>query len=143
MPQPKHILYADDDEDDHLFFKEAFNSLQRADYKLSFVSDGAEVLEFLQHKGKFADALPVDLLILDLNMPLLDGYGILKELISNPRIKNVPTYILSVSDKMEDEKRCKELGCAGFFTKPVNFKMLKTVIEKILSTYSAGAGSKS
>jgi len=133
MSLSKHILYADDDEDDHLFFKEAFDSLNPDGYTLSSVNDGAEVLDFLQQKGKFEHVRPADLLILDLNMPLIDGYGILKEMISNPKIKNIPVYILSVSDKPEDERRCKALGRAAFYTKPVNFKMLTELIKKILA----------
>jgi CheY-like chemotaxis protein len=139
MPLPKHILYADDDEDDHLFFREAFESLHNGDYELSSVYDGAQVIDFLQQKGKFANEKPADLLILDLNMPLVDGLGILKEMISNPKIKNIPVYILSVSDKAEDERKCKELGCTAFYTKPVNLKMLTDLIKKILAQHSANS----
>jgi two-component system response regulator len=136
--KPTHILYADDDEDDHLFFKESFDSLKLSNYKISSVYDGAEVLEFLLKKGKYAgkDIAPPDFLILDLNMPVLDGYAILKEMISNPKIKSIPVYVLSVSDKADDEQACKELGCAGFYTKPVNFKKLTEVIQSILEKFS-------
>ncbi len=137
MATSTHILYADDDDDDHIFFQEAFTSLKKSNYKISSVYNGAEVLDFLLKKGKYnIDKTPqADLLILDLNMPVLDGFAILKEIISNPKIKNLPVYVLSVSDKEHDRKACMDLGCAGFFTKPVNFGKLTDVLRIILKKY--------
>jgi CheY-like chemotaxis protein len=129
-----HILYADDDEDDHIFFREAFHALNVKGYEIVSVYDGAELLNFLRRKADHSNArhVAIDLLILDLNMPIIDGFGILKELKSNPKLPKIPVYILSVSDKEDEMKRCKELGCAEFYTKPVNFSKLQQVIRDIL-----------
>ncbi len=129
-----HILYADDDEDDHIFFREAFHALNANGYEIVSVYNGAELLNYLGGKGHFSDPghHKADLLILDLNMPIIDGFGILKEMRSNPNMPKIPVYVLSVSDKDDEMKRCKDLGCAEFYTKPVNFNKLQQVIRDIL-----------
>jgi len=130
-----HILYADDDEDDHIFFKEGLESLSEV-IKVSVTSayNGAEVLDFLLKKNRFkGDTSVADIIIVDLNMPVIDGYGLLAEMRNNRSLKPVPVYVLSVSDKEHDIKRCKELGSRGFYTKPVNFSKLTAVIKDILA----------
>jgi CheY-like chemotaxis protein len=134
MVKSLHILYADDDEDDHIFFKEGLTSLKEFNCYVTSAYNGAEVLDMLLKRNKFrnVDIIP-DLVVLDLNMPVIDGFGILKELRKNSRFVDLPVYILSVSDKEPDKERCRALGCTGFYTKPVNFNKLTSVIREILT----------
>jgi CheY-like chemotaxis protein len=131
--KPAHILYADDDEDDHIFFKEVVAALTDFPCKVTSTYNGAEMLDFLLKKNKFQkNTEKPDFVIMDLNMPILDGFDILKEMQENAAVPKLHVYVLSVSDKEHDKKKCEELGCAGFYTKPVNFSKLTSLIKEIL-----------
>ena len=139
MGQSIHILYADDDEDDHIFFKEGLATLKELTCRITSAYNGAEVLDILLKKNRYAnlDSQP-QLIIIDLNMPIIDGFSLLAEMRSTPELKDRPVYVLSVSDKDHDKKRCMDLGCSGFYTKPVNFSKLTALIKDILQKENLG-----
>jgi CheY-like chemotaxis protein len=121
-----YIVVADDDEDDHYLVRQAIGEITEAD--VTSVYDGRELLTLLTSDTH--DHHP-DFILLDLNMPLLDGFGVLGKIKNNEALKNSPIYILSTSRRDEDKKRSGELGAHGFYTKPILFHQLKEIIEEI------------
>lgn len=125
------ILIAEDDPDDRLLIKEAFEENKIAN-PLHFVGDGVELLEFLCHQGPFAefanDPLPA-LIILDLNMPRVDGREILEVLKSHHRFKTIPIVTMTTSNDEADMKNCYEHGANAYVIKPSNFEQLSKIIS--------------
>lgn len=126
------ILMADDDADDRMLVKEAFeeNNIQTT---LRFVEDGAELMDFLYHRGKFVShqAILPSLILLDLNMPKIDGREALRLIKSDPSLKRIPVVVLSTSSAEEDISKTYDLGVNSFITKPAKFKDLVTVTRQI------------
>lgn len=116
-----HILLADDDEDDRYLIQEAFRRQYPAS-RLSAVQDGEELLSFLGKQSPKTD-MP-DLILLDLNMPRLDGREVLKQLKGNPDWCHIPVVVLTTSDAQPDVQRSYTDGANSFITKPANFQGL-------------------
>ncbi len=132
-PLPINILMADDDEDDRLLTLDALKE-SRVLNNLYCVEDGVELLEYLRREGKFAD--PKDsprpsLILLDLNMPRMDGREALQEIKADPALRGIPVVILTTSKEEEDMLRGYDLGCASYITKPVNFEGLVDLMRTL------------
>lgn len=117
------ILVADDDEDDQMLTKEAFE--EKRDYlDIRFVNDGVELLEYLRCQNKFSgvgNAPKPALILLDLNMPRMDGKEALKEIKSDPVFRRIPVVALTTSKAEPDILKAYEMGVNSFITKPVTF----------------------
>jgi CheY-like chemotaxis protein len=127
------ILMADDDEDDRLMAKEAFEEAKLAN-ELRFVLDGEELMDYLNHQGKYsdpADAPRPGLILLDLNMPKKDGREALAEIKADPNLKQIPIVVLTTSKAEEDIYRTYDLGVNSFITKPVSFEGMVFVITTL------------
>ncbi len=130
------LLMAEDDPDDRLLIKEAWEENQFAN-ELHFVEDGEELMEYLQHRDKYAngvDALRPGLILLDLNMPKKDGREALKEIKTDPNLRQIPVVVFTTSSAEEDIVRSYDTGANSYITKPVTFKALIEVL-RILRTY--------
>jgi CheY-like chemotaxis protein len=129
------ILMADDDEEDRMLTKEALEQ-SRLVNDLRFVEDGQELLDYLRGKGQYSDSSKAPrpgLILLDLNMPRKDGREALKELKSDPNLKQIPVVVLTTSQADEDILKTYNLGVNSFITKPVSFEKLvetMTVLTK-------------
>jgi CheY-like chemotaxis protein len=123
MGQPIIILMADDDADDRMLTKDALEESRVAN-ELHFVEDGEELMDFLNRRGKHADAPKPGLILLDLNMPKKDGREALKELKEDPELKRIPVVVMTTSKAEEDVFRSYDLGASSFITKPVTFDRL-------------------
>lgn len=134
--KPITILMADDDADDRLMTKEAFEE-SRLVNDLRFVEDGVELLDYLNRRGKYIDPASSPrpgLILLDLNMPKKDGREALEEIKSDPRLKSIRVVILTTSKAEEDIYRTYDLSAASYITKPVTFSALAEVV-KVLGKY--------
>jgi len=121
--KPITILMADDDEDDRLLTQDALAE-SRVLNELHFVVDGVELLEYLERKGKFEDksiSPRPGLILLDLNMPRMDGREALQAIKAHPNLKGIPVVILTTSKQEEDMVKGYNLGPASYITKPVTF----------------------
>lgn len=98
---------------------------------LHVAMDGAEAMDFLHKKGKYADAPRPDLILLDLNLPKKDGRQVLAEIKSDDSLKRIPVVILTVSQAEEDIMRTYNLHANCFISKPVDFNQFLTVIRSI------------
>ena len=122
---PITILIADDDADDRMLIKDAFES-GKLNNKLEFVEDGEELLRFLRREGEYAsmqDHAYPGLILLDLNMPKMDGREALKELKADPGLQRIPVVVLTTSEAEEDIVRTYGLGVNSFITKPVTLSV--------------------
>ena len=117
------IVVADDDPDDRLLIEEAFEE-NRLKNNLVFVEDGEQLLDYLRGEGKYADQDdhdPVGIILLDLNMPRMDGREALAIIKSDPELRRIPVVVLTTSSAEEDILRTYDLGVNSFVTKPVTF----------------------
>ena len=131
--KPITILMADDDEDDRLLTQDALAE-SRVLNELHFVEDGVELLEYLERKGKFADkevSPRPGLILLDLNMPRMDGREALEAIKANPNLKGIPVVILTTSKQEEDMVKGYNLGAASYITKPVTFDGLVDLMKTL------------
>jgi len=130
------ILMADDDRDDCLLVKDAFKESRLAN-DLRFVEDGEELMDYLYHRGKYADiknSPRPGLILLDLNMPRKDGREALGEIKSVHDLRSIPIVVLTTSKQEEDILRSYDVGANSYITKPVTFKELVEVM-KFLGKY--------
>jgi|TARA_Y100001970_G_scaffold61257_1_gene78232 CheY-like chemotaxis protein len=124
---------ADDDEDDRLLALDALKE-GRVLNNLYCVEDGIELLEYLRREGKFADPATSprpSLILLDLNMPRMDGREALQHIKADPNLRSIPVVILTTSKEEEDMIRGYDLGAASYITKPVNFEGLVDLMRAI------------
>lgn len=127
------ILMADDDEDDRMLAREALAE-SRVLNDFHCVPDGVELLNYLRHQAPYTDEvrypLP-SLILLDLNMPRLDGKGALSQIKADPALRSIPVIILTTSKEEEDMLRAYDLGAASFITKPVTFDKLVELMKTL------------
>lgn len=126
------ILMADDDPDDRLLTRDAFleNKLQNT---LLFVNDGVELMDYLLQRGAYnsENAPRPGLILLDLNMPKMDGREALSEIKQHPDLKRIPVVILTTSKADEDILESYNLGVNSFICKPVSFNRLVEVTARL------------
>lgn len=129
-PRPFTVLMADDDEDDRLLARDAFEECD-ADVDLRFVEDGEELLDYLHGHGRFAGAPRPSLILLDLNMPRKDGREALAAIKSNPALRRIPVVVISTSKAEEDVARSYDLGVSSFISKPVTYESLLALVRTL------------
>ena len=128
--QPIVILLADDDEDDRLMTRQALERSRLAN-ELRTVADGEELLDFLYRRGKHVGAPRPGIILLDLNMPRMDGREALQAIKSDPTLSSIPGIVMTTSSAEEDVLRSYGLGANSFVTKPVGFEALVKVMGEL------------
>ncbi len=134
--KPITILVAEDDADDRMLLQDAFDE-SRLSNDLRFVEDGEQLLAYLNREGEYADAgrAPFPgMILLDLNMPKMDGREALKQIKANPAFQQIPVIVLTTSKAEEDIVRTYGLGVSSFIAKPVTFEGLVKVVQ-VLGAY--------
>ncbi|MEM1125154.1 MAG: response regulator [Bacteroidota bacterium] len=130
------ILLADDDPDDILLTIRALKQNRLAN-DIHTVSDGEELMDYLYHRGEYADPASSPrpgLILLDLNMPRKDGREALDEIKHDAVLRRIPVVVLTTSDAERDILRTYDLGVNAFVTKPVTFDGLAEAI-RVLSDF--------
>nr|WP_315150121.1 response regulator [uncultured Flavobacterium sp.] len=122
------ITLADDDEDDRLFFIDAFEEL-KINTIVNTLNNGRELLNFLNHPET---VLP-NIIFLDLNMPILNGIECLKEIKLNDRFKEIVVAIYSTSSSDQDIEDTFVLGANIYIKKPSSFDSLKKILAEIVT----------
>ncbi|MBN2383039.1 response regulator [bacterium] len=128
--QPIRILMVDDDSADVRLTREALKS-QKIHIVMHDVADGIEAMAFLRKEGEYADMVRPDLILLDLNMPRMDGREVLHELKNDPIFKRIPVIILTTSAGEEDILNAYDMNVNCYITKPVGWQQFKKVVELI------------
>lgn len=124
----KKVLLIDDDEDDQFFFKDAIKSLHP-----TLHCETAENGQIALEKLKETITLP-DVIFLDLNMPVMNGFDFLAEIKKENQLNKIPVGIFSTSNIISDKDLAKELGARFFLTKPNDFNILLQQLQQILSS---------
>jgi CheY-like chemotaxis protein len=133
---PIVILLADDDADDRMLAIDALTESRVAN-DLHCVENGEELLHYLHRTGKYQDPKTSPrpgLILLDLNMPKMDGREALRAIKDSPDLRQIPVVVLTTSKAEEDIYRTYDLGVNSFITKPVSFDGLVSVM-KVLGRY--------
>ena len=131
--KPMTLLMADDDEDDRIMIKDALKEAN-LNNPIEFVENGEELIGYLKQTGKYSDKKKSPrpgLILLDLHMPVKDGFEVLKEIKSDPDLHQIPIIILTTSKDEEDVAITYNLGANSFIIKPVSFKKLVEIVETI------------
>jgi len=124
------VLLVEDDPGDVLMTREAFEDYKVTN-KLHVVQDGADAMAFLRREGEYADVPRPDLVLLDLNLPRMDGREVLQAIKSDPTLASIPVVVLTTSEADEDVLRSYSLHANAYVTKPVDFERFIEVVRQI------------
>ena len=128
--KPIDVLLVEDDPGDVLMTREAF-----ADHKLKnvlhVVDNGVDAMSFLRNEGPYADAPRPDLVLLDLNLPRMDGREVLAAVKADEELCSIPVVVLTTSEAEEDVLRSYQLHANAYVTKPVDFGRFLEVVRQI------------
>jgi CheY-like chemotaxis protein len=127
MKKNCQILVVDDDPEDHLILLEYFREFGK-DEHVKFLENGQEALDFLE-SIEDDQALP-RLVVLDLNMPILNGTQTLYRLKQLRRFRNIPTIIFSTSDNENEKRKCMSFGAADYVVKPSTYEEGQQMVER-------------
>ena len=129
-PKPVRILLVEDDPGDVMITTEALEQTERL-HELHTVGDGEEALHFLRRQGIYRKAPRPDLVLLDLNLPRVDGREVLAQVKEDPDLRSIPVVILSTSEADEDILRSYQLHANAYVSKPVDFDSFLTTVRQI------------
>ena len=128
--KPIDILLAEDSQTDAELTMEALAS-GKIRNNVYHVWDGEEAMAFLRREGQFADAVRPDLVLLDLNMPKLDGRDVLKEMRADDSLKVIPVVVLTTSSQDKDILESYGLSANNYIVKPVDLTQFFSVIQNV------------
>jgi chemotaxis family two-component system response regulator Rcp1 len=117
---PLQVLLVEDNPADVLLTREAFSDSQTPIF-LHVASDGVEAMAFLRREGSYVDAPFPDLILLDLNLPRINGCEVLAHIKADDKLKNIPTLILTASEAEADVARSYQLHANCYLSKPAKF----------------------
>ena len=124
------IVIADDDYDDRMMFEDAF---RESDFQhpITFVENGEELLKHLHGAAPYQDRELPGLILLDLNMPRMDGRTALMHIKADAKLRRIPVIVLTTSNADDDIQRTYDLGVSAFIAKPSSFEGLKELVEAL------------
>jgi len=128
--RPIQILMVEDNPDDIELTVEALKDARVANH-LTVAQDGEEALSYLRCRGKYAQAVRPDLILLDLNMPRKNGRDVLRDIKNDPKLKRIPVVILTTSQAEDDILHTYDLHANCYITKPVDFNQFLKVVRSI------------
>ena len=127
-PQKNIVLYADDDPDDLMLVKDAFSKYSQ-NIEVITASDGAEALSYLKNLSSF-DTAPC-LIILDINMPRLNGKEALKDIRSMKRFEDIPVVLFTTSSQLTDKTFASNYN-AAFLKKPIDISQMEIITDQFI-----------
>jgi two-component system, chemotaxis family, response regulator Rcp1 len=130
MKQPVQILLVEDNEGDVILAKEALKESELLN-EISVAKDGQEAMDFLYKRGKFIDACTPDLVLLDINLPRIDGMEVLHLIKHDDRLRTIPVVMLTTSSSESDIQSSYYNYANCYITKPVDLEKFLTIVHKI------------
>lgn len=130
IEKPAELLLVEDNPGDVRLIEEALKE-SPLQINLHVAKDGTEAMAFLRRAGKHMEAPPVDLVLLDLNLPGKDGREILAEIKGDERLRRTPVIVLTTSEAKEDVLKAYELNANCYITKPLNLDEFVEVVRTI------------
>lgn len=128
--RPARVLVADDDEDHVYLMRLAFEQ-SRLRMDLQHVHDGVECMRYLRRESPFENAARPDLLLLDLNMPRMNGAEVMAAVLADERLRSLPVVVLSTSSELIDINRMYGLRCSSYMVKPVDFDKFVAMVRQL------------
>jgi two-component system, chemotaxis family, response regulator Rcp1 len=129
---PFEVLLVEDNPADVRLTQEAFRKSDRAT-RLHVASDGVEALAFLRREGKYGEALRPDLILLDLNLPLMDGREVLKHIKMDRSLRKIPTIVLTASELEDDVSICYNLEASCYLPKPKRLEAFDDLVLSVIA----------
>lgn len=123
------ILLVEDNEDDVELTREGFKRSKVA-VNLHHVENGQECMAFLRKEGNYVNVPTPDLILLDLNMPVMSGYEVLAQISADEKLNHLPVVILTTSSDERDILKMYKLRCSSYIVKPVDFTQFLRVIHE-------------
>ena len=130
MIKPLNILFVDDSRDDTFFAKVAF---EKAGFlaNIDAVVDGVEALAYIRNESQNDQALDIDMILLDLNMPRMDGKEFLQKIKSDDAHSHIPVIVMTTSDDDLDIEACYKLQASTYVVKPIDLKKFIDAVQRI------------
>jgi len=128
--RPAEILLVEDNDDDVFLTRMAFEQAKLI-VNLHHVDDGEKCMAFLRKQPPYADAPTPDLVLLDLNLPVMDGREVLAEIVKDEALKHLAVVVLTTSYEAEDIAAMYKLRCNSYITKPVDFEKFVDAVRKL------------
>ncbi|HTG45036.1 MAG TPA: response regulator [Verrucomicrobiae bacterium] len=126
--RPAEILLVEDNADDVELTREAFK-LSKLVVNLHHAKDGEQCMAFIRKQGQYTNAPTPDIILLDLNMPRMDGREVLAEISRDESLRHLPVVILTTSAKESEILKMYQLRCSSYIVKPVNLDQFVRVIQ--------------
>jgi two-component system response regulator len=124
------ILLVEDDPGDVELTREGL-AAGKLFVNLHTVDDGIKALRYLRHEEPYVDAVRPDIILLDLNLPRMDGRETLKEIKADERLRSIPVIVLTTSEADIDILKCYDLGASCYIAKPVGFEAFLKVVRSL------------
>jgi CheY-like chemotaxis protein len=131
--RPARVLLVEDSEGDVILTQKSFERAKPA-VDVAHVENGEECMKYLRQQGKYAGAPPPDLILLDINMPLMNGREVLVEMHNDAKLRQIAVVVLTTSSADRDVAEMYQLGCNSYIIKPVDYAQFQTIIQT-LTTY--------
>jgi CheY-like chemotaxis protein len=128
--KPANVLLVEDSEDDVELTLEALKD-SRVLMEVHVVADGMSAMAFLRREGEYTEKKRPDLILLDLNLPLMDGREVLKEIRADPNLTDIPVVVLTTSEDEGDILKVYKLHANCYISKPVDFLRFTEIIQQI------------
>lgn len=128
--RPVEILLVEDNPADIRLTQEGLKEARIAN-NLTAITDGDTALDFLHRRGAYADAIRPDLILLDLNLPGIDGRSVLAHVKEDPELKVIPVVVLTSSEAESDIAKSYEAHANCFISKPIDFNGFLHVVQSI------------
>jgi two-component system, chemotaxis family, response regulator Rcp1 len=127
---PIEVLLVEDSPGDVRLTQEAFRDANRS-VRLHVASDGVEAMAFLRHEGAYVNAPRPDLILLDLNLPKMDGREVLAQIKEDDSLRTIPTVVLTTSDAEADISKSYQLQANCYLNKPVELVAFEALVKSI------------
>jgi CheY-like chemotaxis protein len=128
--RPARILLVEDNED-HAFLTRESLQHERLRVELHHVTDGEKCMAFLRRQAPYESAPKIDLILLDLHMPRMDGFEVMEAIAGDERLRQTPVIVLTTSRDRSEVERMYKLRCNSFISKPVDFDGFSRAIRDV------------
>lgn len=129
MSNDCQIIVVDDDHEDHLILRDYFSDAGK-DHCVRFIDNGKKAIEYLE---QLDDKDLPRLIVLDLNMPILNGTQTLLKLKATSRLRDIPVIVFSTSENENEKRKCLSFGAIDYMVKPVGFEDGKMMVNRFMS----------
>jgi CheY-like chemotaxis protein len=135
--RPRHLLLV---EDNNAHARLVMMALAEHAFPITtdWVADGDEALDYLHRRGRFSERGDLDLVLLDLKLPTVDGFGVLSDIKNHADLKDIPVVVLTTSSYELDMERAEKAGASGFMVKPITYDEWRSMAGDILKTWCSG-----